>query len=544
FERHATSKIKKPEDLFSIRTLGFRGEALASIAAVAQVELKTKRATDELGACITIEGSHLKKQEPAALQNGTTFSVKNLFFNVPARRNFLKSNPVEMRHIIDEFQRIALSNPKIEFSLFHNDLEIYHLTSGKLSHRVVALFGKNYQEQLVHCKEEVQHVAVQGYIGKPDFSKKTRGEQFFFVNNRFIKNHYLHHSVLSAYEGLLPDESHPFYVLFITIDPKHIDINVHPTKTEIKFDDERTIYAIIRAAVKQALGTHNITPSINFDHDVNFQAISFTNKEPSGFAGNKNYEQYRNNSRENNNHTHWEKIFEKEHPGNSFDFGTLNIPDQPLNSITFGSVSNNPSYQDSLKKDLINHEEGNNNFQVHNQYILKQVKSGLMIIDQQAAHERVLYEKYLSALEKKSGASQQFLFPQALELSPSDFSLVMELENEIKSLGFIFSIFGKNSIVINGGPSDYYGGNEKELFEGLLEQFKQNRRDLSLEKAENLARSIARRSSIKAGQKLTNKEMSALIDQLFGCLNPNYAPNGQQTYYLLELNKITNFFNK
>ncbi|MDQ3393554.1 MAG: DNA mismatch repair endonuclease MutL [Bacteroidota bacterium] len=544
FERHATSKIKKSEDLFSIRTLGFRGEALASIAAVAQVELKSKRDADELGTCIAIEGSHIKKQGPAALQKGTTFSVKNLFFNVPARRNFLKSNPVEMRHIIDEFQRIALSNPSIECSLFHNDLEIYHLTAGKLSHRIVALFGKNYQEQLVYCKEEVQHVAIEGYIGKPEFSKKTRGEQFFFVNNRYIKNHYLHHAVLNAYEGLLPDDSHPFYVLFIIIDPKHIDINVHPTKTEIKFDDERTIYAIIRAAVKQALGTHNITPSINFDHDVNFQAISFARKDPNNYSGNKNYEQYRNTPRENNNQNLWEKIFEKEHPGNSFDFNQTTGNEQPPNSITFGSASNNPSYQDSLKKDFVYHEEGRNNYQVHNQYILNQVKSGLMIIDQQAAHERVLYEKYLGALDKKSGASQQFLFPQALELSPSDFSLVMELENEIKSLGFIFSIFGKNSIVINGGPADFQGGNEKELFEGLIEQFKQNRQELSLDKKDNLARSIARRSSIKAGQKLSNKEMGSLIDQLFGCSNPNYAPNGQLTYYILDLNRISNFFNK
>ncbi|CAN5465983.1 DNA mismatch repair endonuclease MutL [soil metagenome] len=544
FERHATSKIKKSEDLFSIRTLGFRGEALASIAAVAQVELRTKRPEDELGTCICIEGSQIKKQEPAALQTGTSLLIKNLFFNVPARRNFLKSNSVEMRHIIDEFQRVALSHPDVEFSLFHNDLELFHLNRGKLSQRIVAMFGKNYQEQLAYCKEAVQHVAVEGYIGKPEFSKKTRGEQFFFVNNRFIKNNYLNHAVISAYEGLLPDDNHPFYVLYISIDPKHIDVNVHPTKTEIKFDDERTIYAIVRSAVKQALGTHNITPSINFDHDVNVHALSFTKKD---FQNNSNrsYDQFRDPERDRNNINNWEKIFEKEHPGNSFNF---DLPDQNSGqqeiSVTFESAANNRPSQEIISRNQQNQEEVKNNFQLHNQFILTQVKSGLMIIDQQAAHERILYEKYALALEKKVGASQQSLFPQAIELSPSDFSLVMELENELKSLGFIFSIFGKNTLAINGVPADYMSGNEKELFEGVLEQYKQNRQDLSLNIRENLARSMARRSSIKAGQKLSGKEMNSLIDQLFGCSNPNYAPDGQNTYYLLDHNKILNFFSK
>lgn len=546
FERHATSKLRKTEDLFSIRTLGFRGEAMASIAAVAQVELRSRRHEDELGICISIEGSQIKKQEPVACAAGTAISVKNLFFNVPARRNFLKSNSVEMRHIIDEFQRIALSHPEIDFTLFHNDLEIYNFVAGKLSQRIVAMFGKSYQEQLAYCKEEVQHVAVEGYIGKPEFSKKTRGEQFFFVNNRFIKNHYLHHAVLNAYEGLLPNENHPFYVLFVSIDPKHIDINVHPTKTEIKFDDERTIYAIIRAAVKQALGTHNIIPAINFDHDVNIQAISFTNNNKEYTNNNKGYDQFRNSARDRSNENNWEKLFEKEHPGNTFNFNDLDQKDtKPQETaITFESAANKLSVQDTMKYNPSHQDEGKSNFQLHNQYILIQVKSGLMVIDQQAAHERILYEKYQAALERNAGFSQQFLFPQAIELSPSDFSLVMELENEIKSLGFLFNIFGKNTLVINGVPADYNGGNEKELFEGLLEQFKQNRRELTLDKRENLARSMARRTAVKAGHRLSNKEMSSLIDQLFGCANPNYSPDGQLTYYILDLNKISNFFNK
>ncbi|MGB5979348.1 MAG: DNA mismatch repair endonuclease MutL, partial [Cyclobacteriaceae bacterium] len=282
FERHATSKIRETEDLFRIRTMGFRGEALASIAAVAQVEMKTRRREDELGTFLAVEGSEVKKQEPAQTNQGTTICVKNLFYNVPARRNFLKSNPVEMRHLNDEFQRVALANPEVSLSLTHNDLEIYQLTPGKLSQRIVGLFGKGHREQLVAVDEDTNHMVVHGYIGKPEFSRRTRGEQFFFVNNRYIRNNYLNHAVVNAFEGLMREDHYPFYVLFIEIDPSHIDINVHPTKTEIKFDDERTVYGIIRSAVKQGLGTHNIAPSLDFDQDVNFSAFGSGGPEHSG----------------------------------------------------------------------------------------------------------------------------------------------------------------------------------------------------------------------------------------------------------------------
>lgn len=264
FERHATSKIRSSEDLFKIKTMGFRGEAMASIAAVAQVEMRTRRITDELGILIRLEASELKAQEVVSTPPGTNIQVKNLFYNVPARRNFLKSNPVEMRHILDEFQRIALANPDISLSLYHNDSEIYNLPAGKLSRRIVDLFGKSYREQLASCEEETSFVSVRGYVGKPEFAKKTRGEQFFYANNRYIKNGYLNHAVMTAFEGLIPEGTHPFYVLFIEIDPIHIDINVHPTKTEIKFDDERTVYAIVQAAVRRAMSQHNLTPSLDF----------------------------------------------------------------------------------------------------------------------------------------------------------------------------------------------------------------------------------------------------------------------------------------
>ena len=542
FERHATSKIRKSEDLFAIKTMGFRGEALASIAAVAQVEMKTKRKEDEVGTCIVVEGSELKKQEPAACSEGTSICVKNLFFNVPARRNFLKSNPVETRHIIDEFQRVALSHPEISFSLFQNDLEVYNLSSGKLSHRIVSLFGKQYQEQLIPCQEDTAHVHIQGYIGKPEHSRKTKGEQYFFVNNRYIRNNYLNHAVQNAFEGLMADENYPFYVLFIEIDPKHIDINVHPTKTEIKFDDERTIYGIVRAAVKQALGAHNITPSLDFGQDVNFREITALglNYDKSSQAE-RDYGQFRTTPREHSNLQHWEKMFDISQKELS-DYSGGEIPSFEKEAITFDSAANKkPSPNEMYNRQ---DQEVSNLFQIHYQYIASQIKSGLMLIDQQAAHERILYEKYNTALEKKSGASQQFLFPQTVSLNPADFALVMELAPEFKALGFVFNIFGKTDIVINGIPADVAGNDEKNLFEGLLEQFKKNKSELSINKTENVARSMAKRAAIKPGQKLSATEMRSIIDQLFACSNPNYSPQGQVIFYILTMDKISGFFNK
>lgn len=542
FERHATSKIRKSEDLFSIRTMGFRGEALASIAAVAQVEMRTKRHEDEIGTCVLIEGSEVKKQEPVACTDGTSISVKNLFFNVPARRNFLKSNPVETRHIIDEFQRAALSHPEISFSLFQNDMEVYNLPAGKLSQRIVGLFGKQYKEQLIPCREDTERIAIKGYIGKPEHAKRTKGEQFFFVNNRYIRNSYLNHAILNAYEGLLPEDTFPFYVLFIEIDPVHIDINVHPTKTEIKFDDERTVYAIVRAAAKQALGAHNITPTLDFDLDVNFHSISPTLNINTSNQAERNYGQFKTNARNHSNAQHWEKMFEISHKEIT-DYSGGEIPDfSRQESLTFESAANQkPSQKEQYERE----EQVNNNFfQIHGQYIASQIKSGLMLIDQQAAHERILFEKYCTALEKKSGASQQLLFPQTITLNPADFALVMELEAEFSALGFAFNVFGKSDIVINGVPVDTAGNDGRDLFEGLLEQFKKNKAELSIGKRENMARSLARRTAIKPGQQLSVTEMRTIVDQLFACTNPNYSPYGQVIFYILSLEKIADFFHK
>ncbi|MEQ9169073.1 MAG: DNA mismatch repair endonuclease MutL [Fulvivirga sp.] len=531
-ERHATSKISKSEDLFSIRTMGFRGEALASIAAVSQMELKTRQADQELGSVIVIEASEIKKQEPAAAEKGTSITVKNLFYNVPARRNFLKSNGVEMKHIVDEFQRIALAYPEVGFSLHQNDMETYSLPPGKLSQRIVHLFGKNYKEQLVACEEQLEPLSIQGYVGKPEFAKKTRGEQFFFVNNRFIKSNYLNHAVTKAFEGLIGEGSFPFYVLFISIDPKHIDINVHPTKTEIKFDDERTAYAIVRAAVRQSLATHNITPTLDFSADINLTQKIHINRET---IQDKNYSQFRNtDTRQQSNRDNWESLFD-ETPGRA-DFSGIREEESSEMTLTFGSGMNNDADVEAKP------EKGKPIFQLHHRYIITQVKSGMLIVDQQAAHERILFEKYLLYLEHQSGVSQQSLFPQAVSLNPSDFSLVMEMEEEINSLGFIIEPFGKSDILIKGLPADLTSTNEKEVFEGLVDQFKKNV-ELSLPKKENLARSLAKRTGLKIGNRLNEEEMEVLIDQLFACKNANYAPNGRKTFHILETLTIENYFN-
>ncbi len=530
-ERHATSKITTSEDLFAIRTMGFRGEALASIVAVAQVELKTKPTASELGTRIVVEASEVKKQEPAACEEGTSISVKNLFYNVPARRNFLKSNGVEMKHIVEEFQRVALARPDIGFSLYQNDLETYNISAGKLSQRIIGLFGKNYQQQLASCSENTDLIQIHGYIGKPEFARKTRGEQFFFVNNRYIRNNYLNHAVVNAFEGLIQEGCFPFYVLFIDIDPKHIDVNVHPTKTEIKFDDERTIYSIVRSAVRQSLSSHNLTPALDFSADVNLGQKLATSRET---IRDKQYSQFRTTPRQQSNMENWEKLFnENEGKVSMKDFQQEEDSNVVL---TFGSSLNKtPDEQDDQKVHLAI-------FQLHLKYIITQVKSGMMFIDQEAAHERVLFEKYLHDLDNQSGASQQSLFPQTVSLNPGDYSLVMEMKEEIKALGFVTEPFGKHDILVKGMPADISHLDGRGVFEGLIEQFRKNKSELSIPTRENLARALAKRTGIKEGERLSREEMQSLIDQLFACEIPNYAPNGRTTFYVLDLNKIDNYF--
>ena len=556
FERHATSKIRTSEDLFKIRTMGFRGEAMASIAAVSQVEMRTRRAVDELGILIKMDASELKAQESVATPEGTSIQVKNLFFNVPARRNFLKSNPVEMRHIIDEFQRVALANPTIAFSLHHNDAEIYNLPAGKLSRRIVDLFGKGYREQLASCEEETSFVSVRGYVGKPEYAKKTRGEQFFFANNRFIKNSYLNHAVMSSFEGLIPEGSHPFYVLFIEIDPIHIDINVHPTKTEIKFDDERTVYAIVQAAVRKAMSQHNLMPSLDFETDVNFANNLFQMSGNSPFETKampstaNTFSRSEPPMKERSSLTNWNKLyeglgrqiedFEKKEPQIeqvSLDLGQTTTEST---SFLFKSKANDIG---ANRPQRASQDSEASTFQIHNRYIISQVKSGMLLIDQRAAYERILYEKFSQHLQKNGGASQQLLFPTKVKLTTADFHLLLEIQDEIRNLGFVLSVVEHDSFLVNGIPADSPEENEQEMIEGILEQFKRNENELHLDKAENLARAMAKRSAGRFGNHpLSVLEMNTLVEQLFASSTPSYTPSGEITMKILSLSEMAELF--
>jgi len=545
FERHATSKIKKAEDLFAIRTMGFRGEAMASIAAIAQVELKTRRYEDELGTCILIEGSEVLSQEACSANSGTSISIKNLFYNTPARRNFLKSNPVEMRHIIDEFQRVALANPQIFFTMHHDGQEVYHLPASQLKQRIVHLFGNNYNQRLVPVEEDTTIINLHGFVGKPEFARKTRGEQFFFVNNRFIKDAYLNHAVFTAYQELLPDECYPMYVLFIEIDPSKIDINVHPTKTEIKYQDEKSIYAIIRSAVKRSLGRYNITPSLDFDQENSIEHLitpkPFEEIVAPTIAFNPDFNPFAPEKKPN-----------REIP---FLRNTGEYRDSPIpqNWDTLYEISKRePSIQHKM------HEEANIEvdeqeitksserqlFQIHNRFILSQIKSGFMLISQQAAHERVLYERFLQQLQSHSGVSQQSLFPQSVTLNSSDFELLKELLPDVRALGFDIREFGKNTVVVEGIPADLNNVGEEQLLEQLLEGFKNNLAILKLDKRDNLARSLARNAAIKSGTKMSLEEMNLLIDQLFACQMPNLALNGKPVISTFTLTELIERFEK
>lgn len=539
FERHATSKIRKAEDLFAIRTMGFRGEAMASIAAISHTELKTRRHEDELGTCIIIEGSDVISQQPCSAPTGTSISIRNLFYNTPARRNFLKSNPVEMRHIVDEFQRVALANPGIFFTMHHDGQEVYHLPATALKQRIVHLFGNNYNQRLVPVEEDTSIIKLRGYVGKPEFARKTRGEQFFFVNNRYIRDAYLNHAVLTAFEELLPDESFPLYVLFIDIDPSKIDINVHPTKTEIKYQDEKSIYAIIRSAVKRSLGKYNITPTLDFDQENSIGHL-ITQKpleqivQPT-ISFNPNFNPFAP-----------EKKAERELPFLR-DTGDHRKTAIPQNWDTLYEISKRETTHQheihadktvSVEEQEVSKPSERQLFQVHGRYILSQIKSGFMLISQQAAHERILYERFLQQLENHSGTSQQSLFPQSVTLNGGDFELLRELLPDICALGFDIREFGKNTVVVEGIPADLGNVTEHALLEHLLEGFKNNLSILKLDKRDNLARSLARNAATKNGVKLSAEEMNLLIDQLFACQMPNIALNGKpiiSTFTLAEL---------
>ncbi|MDO9340106.1 MAG: DNA mismatch repair endonuclease MutL [Bacteroidales bacterium] len=528
FERHATSKITTAQDLFAITTKGFRGEALASVAAVAMVELKTRREESDTGILVVINGSKVETQVPCSCPVGSSFSVKNLFFNIPARRKFLKSDNTEIRHIVNEFQKIVIAHSDIRFSLHHNDSEIYNLVAGNLRQRIIGVFGKQINQDLITLETETSLISIKGFIGKPENARRTYGEQFFFVNNRFMKHPYFHKAVVEAYQNILPVEAIPSYFIFMEADPASIDINIHPTKTEIKFEDERSIWQILMASVREALGRFNIVPSLDFENealiDIPVRSSSNHIPEPPKIEINTQYNPFEGEERmpersgfverfERENTANWEKLYsalEKE--------------------------NDNPEQFEKIS------ESQRKFFQIKNKYIVCPVKSGLMLIDQKRAHERVLYESFLECLSNNRAVSQVDMFPVTAELNPADYYILKEIEGELELLGFSIQHSGKNIITINGRPSGSDSSTPLEMLEILIEDYKNTQADPSTGAKEKVASAMAGASAILYGKALSQSEMADLFDTLFACQAPNYSPKGKPVISIITLEKIDKRF--
>jgi len=550
FARHATSKISTIEDLFQIRTMGFRGEALASIAAVAQVSLKTKRAEDELGSLVEIENSKVTNCSAVAQETGTSISMRNLFFNVPARRNFLKSNAAELKHIIEEFTRVALSFPEIFFSLTSNGQDVYHWEGGSFKQRAIQVLGNNYQTKLVAVGEQTDYLTVSGFVGKPETARKTRSDQYFFVNRRFIKSAYLHHAVANAFEGLLSKDSYPSYIIYIDVDPSQIDINVHPTKQEIKFEDDKIIYAFVQAAVKHALAQFSIAPSLDFSLDADIQQLDaiqkpFTTDKIQTATSNSLYAGFTQKNQahfipksSNAGDTDWKSFFTNI-PGTSNESSEISEDTLPNESYIV-----KPSSMGLYKEDEgLSVIEDALLLQLHNTYIIAPTQSGCIILHQQLAHERVLYEKYQKA-SSHPHATQKSLFPVVLELSPSDAILLDEMLEDLSIIGYEIESFGSNSFIIQGIPADVLSGNEKNAIELLLEQFKHFTGEVKYSKREKLIRCMSRQMAIKAGQSLSQKEMHSIIQSLSECDIPNVTASGAPTYIEFKESYLDGLFSR
>jgi DNA mismatch repair protein MutL len=535
FERHATSKISNIEDLFHIKTMGFRGEALASIAAVAQVEIKTKRNEDSLGTFIEIENSAVTKQEPIACASGTSIAMKNLFFNVPARRNFLKSNTTELKNIIDEFTRVALAFPHILFKLTSNNQQIYHLEQGSLKQRIIQIMGNQYSTKLVSVKEETDYLNVYGFVGKPDTAKKTRGDQFFFVNSRFIKSAYLNHAVANAFEEMLQRDSYAAYFLFIDLDPTQIDINVHPTKQEIKFEDEKIVYAFVNAAVKHALAQFSITPTLDFDLDASIQKLPAVSQPMTAATQSDVFTSslYKTFSQKNQAH----KI-ESSHSGNLRDWQSFY--DDKKEATTESQISGNVSNE--IFQNAIIEVDENKLLQIHSTYIVYQNKEGFQLIHQQYAHQRIIFDRLVAANEVKQIAVQQSLFPETIELSPADSVLFTDLLKDLNVLGYSIEPFGNNSFIINGTPADIAIAQGKRDIEMMLEHFKNYSTQYKLNKRERLAMTLCWQQAIKPNTSLVKKEMAKLITDLYSCKQPNVSPFGKNITIQFDENYLERVF--
>ena len=572
-ERHATSKLRQAEDLFALRTMGFRGEALASIVAVAHLEMKTRRAPDELGTRLVVEASEVKVQEPVAAAPGTTIAVRNLFFNIPARRNFLKSDTVELRHIRDEYIRIALAHPEVRFDLYVNDKLDLALPAGKLRQRVVQVFGRKYDKLLVPIEEDTDVLSISGYVGKPEAARKSKVGQFFFINNRFIKSSYLHHAVTMAYDDLLPKDTYPFYVIYLQIDPARIDVNVHPTKQEIKFEDERLIYNYLKATIRHGLGRASIMPTIDFEVDNPFSPsrTNITTAQPleddNAPLPSRMNDDYRKPApasgsssdgpratpsqppseaaRHANNLRNWQQLYE-----GLGDEATPTGGDTPF--IDFGAPeASSPDLGELLPSRMSQEEPAADGtvtsapdrapYQLHQRYIVSPIKSGWLLIDQRAAHQRILYEQFLRTLAEAPAASQQSMFPQTLELPHADVGLMNDILPDLRQLGFDVEHFGGESFIVRGIPAELAGQNEIQLIEQLLQQYR-NDFDVERDGHARLARALVRGAAIRPGQTLDGTEMRSLIDRLFACEQPQRAPGGRRCFVKYELEEIDRRF--
>jgi len=530
FERHATSKIQKAEDLFNLSTKGFRGEALASIAAIAHVELKTKPVNEELGTSIKIEGSKIISQDFISTGEGTSLAVKNLFYNIPARRNFLKSDTVETRHIIDEFQRVALAHADISFLLHHNNNEVYHLKAGNLRQRIVAVFGTKMNEKLVPIDEKTDIVTIQGFVAKPEFSKRKRGEQFFFVNDRFIKSSYLNHAVVNAFYGLLEQGAHPSYFLYLTVPANTIDINIHPTKTEIKFDNEKALYAMLRATVKHSLGQYNVAPVLDFNRDAgldtpyHFKGGSASGSVPK-ISVDPDFNPFKEEQQKEINFP-----FKREKETQSWEslYTSVNTIDAQQNESLF-------EHQQE--------EKTQKTFQIQRKYVLSLIKSGVVLINQSLAHQRVLYEEFLESITIREANSQQLLFPVKISFSSSEIEMIYTIKTELENAGFSFDQFTKDSVTIKGIPVSVTESKITIILEELLNDINLEVPDASFSHFDVMAKSFAKTLSIKTGTLLSEKEQESLVNNLFSCKEPTISPFGKATFKTLTLNQIDNLFN-
>ena len=542
FERHATSKITKAEDLFNLQTKGFRGEALASIAAIAQVELKTKQENEDLGVLLKIEGSKITTQEPVSTPKGTSVAVKNLFFNIPARRNFLKSNTVETRHIIDEFQRVALAHPAISFSLYHNENQVYYLPKHNLRQRIVGIFGERINDKLIPISETTDIVSIKGFVTSPKFAKKTRGEQFFFANNRFIKSNYLNHAILNAYDDLLAPKYFPSYFIFLDVPSNTIDINIHPTKTEVKFENESTIYSFIRSTVKHSLGQYNVTPVLDFNRNENFDIpynlSQKTKKETPSIQVNPNFNPFKNSKFSQNTSpftlnkkkSDWEALFVDTQ--DAISKATDKIPVEIESDFSQTNLFEN--------SDL---KSANKTFQINNRLIAGNLKNSLLLVKQHLAHQRILFENYLKKFVDTERLSQQLLIPLEIEFTKQDVAVLFENKQELEEIGFQFVDFNSNGVIINGIPTLIEQDGVLHLLESLIDDIKLEIPDSEPSFLEYICKKLALKNAIKAGKQLDASEQEHLIDALFSCKEPNYSPYGKKIFIHLPFDEIEQKFN-